>query len=63
MTALKGDAIDRFIKRPDKAIILIYGADHGRVFETSKKIRVSLGATGDAFNEITLVTSLNVSDA
>jgi DNA polymerase III subunit delta len=62
MTALKGDAIDRFIKRPDKAIIIIYGADHGRVVETSKKIRVTLGASGDAFNEITLDASTLTAD-
>lgn len=62
MTTLKADAIERFIKRPDKAIVLIFGADHGRVLETSKKIRAHLGSNGDVFNEITLDAATLLAD-
>ncbi len=33
MTALKGPAIERFLKRPDKTVVLLYGNDAGLVAE------------------------------
>jgi DNA polymerase III subunit delta len=38
LTALKGEAVDRFIGRPDRPLVLVYGPDAGLVRERSGKI-------------------------
>jgi DNA polymerase-3 subunit delta len=49
MTALKGEAISRFIKRPDKPVVLIYGPDTGLVSERAGSvIDAFLGDDADA---------------
>ena len=49
MTALKGEAISRFIKSPDKAIVLVYGPDTGLISERAGTvIDTFLGSDADA---------------
>ncbi|WP_436643730.1 DNA polymerase III subunit delta [Microbaculum sp. FT89] len=38
MTALKGEAVGRFLKRPDKPVALVYGPDTGLVGERARAI-------------------------
>ncbi len=38
MTALKGDAVGRFLKRPDRPLALVYGPDTGLVGERAEAI-------------------------
>lgn len=48
MTALKGEAIGRFLKRPDKPVALVYGPDAGLVGERAAAIiDAFLGAEAD----------------
>lgn len=48
MTALKGEAISRFLKRPDKPVVLVYGPDTGLVGERSRDlIEIFLGPDAD----------------
>ena len=49
MTALKGEAIGRFLKRPDKPVALVYGPDAGLVGERAAAIiDAFLGAEADS---------------
>jgi DNA polymerase-3 subunit delta len=65
MTALSGAAIDRFLSRPDPAVLaaLIYGPDAGGVRErASAVVRAIAGSLDDAFAVVRLSDDLLASD-
>ncbi|TCT11889.1 DNA polymerase III delta subunit [Tepidamorphus gemmatus] len=55
MTVLQGASIDRFLSRPDRSLVLIYGPDRGLVQERSAAIIATfLGPDADAMSRTVL---------
>lgn len=55
MTALTGASIDRFLSRPDRSVVLVYGPDTGLVQERSAAIIAAfLGPDADAMSRTVL---------
>ncbi|MEM7567168.1 MAG: DNA polymerase III subunit delta, partial [Pseudomonadota bacterium] len=48
MTALKGAAVERFLKRPDRTLVLLYGNDRGLVSERAEQLaKAFVGSDGE----------------
>lgn len=54
MVALKGRAIDTFLRRPDAAVVLVYGPDAGLVSERADALLATVDAGDDPFAQVTL---------
>ena len=54
MTALKGKAVDAFLRRPDRPLVLLYGPDSGVVAERAAQLLANTAPADDPLARLTI---------